>query len=96
MLADERLELGDDVGRAAELDVGRDPLLDRDEAQLVEPADLGLRPVLERELGERRAAPERERPEEQRAALVRGGAPRVASSRSNRRASICSADTAST
>ncbi len=61
MLADERLELGDDVGGVPELDVRRDPLLDGDEAKLVEPADLGLRPVLERELGERRAAPEVER-----------------------------------
>ena len=37
VLADERLELRDDVGRAPELDVGRDPLLDRDEPELVEP-----------------------------------------------------------
>ena len=77
ILADEGLELGDDVGRAAELDVRRDPLLVRDEPQLVESADLRLRPVVERELGERGAAPEREGAEEQRAALVRGSAPRV-------------------
>ena len=77
ILADEGLELGDDVRVTAELDVRGDPLLVRNEAQLVEPADLRLRPVVERELGKRRAAPEREGPEEQRAALVRGGAPRV-------------------
>ena len=77
VLADEGLELGDDVRVTAQLDVRRDPLLVRDEAQLVQPADLGLRPVVERELGERRPAPEREGAEEQRAALVRGGAPRV-------------------
>ena len=56
---------------AAELDVGRDPLLDRDEPELVEPPRLGLRPVLEGELGERRAAPEVERAHEERAALLR-------------------------
>ena len=71
MLPDERLELRDDVGGAAELDVGRDPLLPGDEAELVEPPCLGLRPVLEGELGERRATPEVERPKEERSALLR-------------------------
>ncbi len=78
MLLDERLELGDDVGGVSELDVGRDPLLDRDQAELVEPASLALRPLLEGELGERWAAPEIERPDEQRASLLRGRATRVA------------------
>ena len=96
MLDDERLELGDDVGRMAELDVGRDPLLDRDEPKLLEAPDLGLGPVLERELGERRAAPELERAGEQRAALLRRRASRVAEEPSKRYASSCSADTEST
>ena len=77
MLADEGLELGDDVRAAPEVDVGRNPLLDRDEAKLLEPARLGLRPVLEGELGERRAAPEVERLREQRPALLGGGGSRV-------------------
>ena len=91
---DERLELADDVAVAAELEVGVDPLLDRDEAQLLEPADLRLRQVVERELGERRAAPERERADEQRAALVRRSLRASASSCSNRCASIWSGETA--
>ena len=78
VLADQRLELGDDVGRVPELDVRRDPLLDGDESQLVEPADLALRPVLEGELGQRRAAPEREGLHEQRASFLRCRTPRVA------------------
>ena len=72
MLPDERLKLRDDVGRVTELDVRRDPFFDRDEAELVESADLVLRPPLERELGERRAAPEFQRPQEQRASLLWG------------------------
>ena len=78
LLPDERLELRHDVGRVTELDVGRDPLFDRDQAELVESADLVLRPLLERELRERRAAPQLERPDEQRASLVRGRPARVA------------------
>ena len=97
MLADERLELADDVAVSAELEVGVDPLLERDEPQLLEPADLRLREVVERELRERRASPERERADEQLAALLRAGSgARPPSSCSNRRASIWSADTAST
>jgi hypothetical protein len=71
MLPDERLELRDDVGGAPELDIGRDPLLRGDQSELVEPSCLRLRPVLEGELGERRATPEVERPEEERPALLR-------------------------
>ena len=37
MLDDERLELGDDVAGVAELDIGGDRLLERDEAKLIEP-----------------------------------------------------------
>ena len=78
LLPDERLELRHDVGRVTELDVGRDPLFDRDQAELVESADLVLRPLLERELRQRRAAPQFERPDEQGASLVRGRPARVA------------------
>ena len=61
VVADERLELADHVAVAAELEVGVDPLLAGDEPQLLEASDLRLREVVERELGERRAAPELER-----------------------------------
>ena len=70
MLDDERVELGDDVRRVAELDIGGDALLERDEAKLLEPPRLGLGPVLERELGERRPAPQLERADEERASLL--------------------------
>ena len=61
VLGDQRLELADQVGVAAEREVGLDPFLDRRQAQVLEPSDLCLRERLERELGQRRAAPERER-----------------------------------
>ncbi len=77
MLADEGLELGDDVGGAPEVDVRRKTLLDRHEAKLLEPARFGLCPVLEGELGKRRAAPQVERLREQRPALLGRGGSRV-------------------
>ena len=43
MLRDERLELGDELAAAAQLEVGVDPLLERLEPELLEPADLALR-----------------------------------------------------
>ena len=58
---DQRLELGQDVLVAAEREVGLDPILERGEPQVLEPPDLVLRERLVREVGERRAAPERER-----------------------------------
>jgi hypothetical protein len=61
VLADERVELADDVAVAAELEVGVDPLLERNKAQLLQPVRVRLRPCVEGELGERRAAPEAER-----------------------------------
>ena len=77
MLADERLELRDDVGRPPELDVGREPLVTGDQPELVEAPGLTLRPFLEGELGERRAAPEFERVQEDAATLLRSARPRV-------------------
>ena len=71
-----------------------DPLLDRDEPELVEPADLGLREVVERELGERRPAPQLERTDEQRCAARparRSARPRAAARSGARRSG--SADT---
>ena len=75
VLADERLELRDDVGRPPELDVGGDPLVTGDQPELVEAPGLTLRPFLEGELGERRAAPEFERVQEDAATLLRSAAP---------------------
>ena len=61
VVADECLELADDVAVAPELEVGVDSLPMDDEPQLFESPDLRLREVVKRELGERRPAPERER-----------------------------------
>ena len=46
---------------APEREVGVDPLLEHDRAELLEPRDLVLRERLVQEVGERGAAPERER-----------------------------------
>ena len=77
VLPDERLELRDDVGRAPELDVGGDPLFARGQPQLVEAPGLGLSPFFEGELGERRAAPEVERAQEDVTTLLRPRGPGV-------------------
>ena len=66
--------------RAPALEVGVEPRFERREPQLVQPRDLRLRPGLVRELGERRAAPEREAAASSRCAL------RSARARSRRRA----------
>ncbi|MBA3261287.1 MAG: hypothetical protein H0T69_02190 [Thermoleophilaceae bacterium] len=58
--AHELLELPDQVRMAAELEVGGDPILECRAAKLFQPADLGLRERLVAEIGERRAAPQRE------------------------------------
>ena len=74
---DERLELGDELRALAELEVGVDPLLERLEPQLLEPADLALGERLEGEVGERRATPERQRLAKLRGSLGRVRAPRL-------------------
>ena len=56
---------------APELGVGADSLLARDEAQLLEPADLGLREVVVGQVGECRPPPERECLTQRRGALLR-------------------------
>jgi hypothetical protein len=61
VLGRDRLQLADQVGVAAARQVGVDALLERGEPQLVQPCDLGLRERLVGEVGERRAAPQRER-----------------------------------
>ena len=61
MLGDQPLELGHDVGVAAERQVGVDALLQRRGVPLLEPGDLGLRERLVGNVGQRRPAPQRER-----------------------------------
>ena len=77
MVANERLERADDVAVPAELEIGLDPLLERDEPELLEAPDLRLCEVVEGELGECRAAPEGERLLELLAPLRRWQPPRV-------------------
>ena len=71
VLGDQRLELADHVGVPAERELGLDQLLERHHAQIFEPGDLGLRESLVREVGQRRAPPERERPLERRNGALR-------------------------
>jgi hypothetical protein len=50
MLADQPLELGHQLGVAAEDEVGLDPLLERGQPQLLETRDLTLREGLEHDV----------------------------------------------
>ena len=75
MLADERLELADHVALQPELELGVDALADDDEPQFLEPSDLRLREIVERELRERRSTPQRERGLQQRPSLLGGKLP---------------------
>ena len=60
MLGDERLELADELGMAAELEVGVDARLERGEALFLQAAGLGTGERRVGGVGERGAAPERE------------------------------------
>ena len=94
MLADEHLELGDELGVAAEREVGFDAPLERAQAELFEAADLGLRERLVGEVGERRPAPEAERVAEPlRRELGRAPAAPPRTSRSKRSRSSSSGPT---
>ena len=61
MLGDEAFEFADELTMPAESEVGVDPILVRGESKLLEPDDLRLSERLPWQIGERRAAPERER-----------------------------------
>ena len=61
VLGDERLELGHELGVLAEREVGVDPPLDRQQVQILEAHDRGLRERLVGEIRKRRPAPEPER-----------------------------------
>ena len=91
----ERLELADDLTVEAELDVGVDALLERIEPQLLQAPDLALRELLAREIGERRAPPERERRPSSSARSPAERA-RLDEQASKRRASTASGSTART
>ena len=71
MLAREHLQLGDGLRVPAEREVGLEAVLQRDEAKLLEPGDLVAGERLEREVPERRAAPQAERPAEDVGRLAR-------------------------
>jgi hypothetical protein len=61
VLIREHGSLGHDGVVPAELELRLEPLLERGQAQLVEPCDLLLQERLEGEIRERRSAPQRER-----------------------------------
>ena len=61
MLADQRVELGRHLRVAPAREVGLEPVAEAGEAQVLEPRDLGLREALAADVGERGAAPQRER-----------------------------------
>ena len=77
MLGGESLELADHVAVQLELELRVDALADHDEPQLLEPSDLRLREVVERELRERRPTPQRKRGLQKRAPLLCRKPPRV-------------------
>ena len=58
MLGDEPFELADEIGVAAESEVGLDSLLERAETELLQPRCLGFRERLIGELVQRWASPE--------------------------------------
>ena len=73
LLADERVELGDDDGVPSEREIGVDPLLERRKVSLLELCRRALRKRLVIELGQRNVAPESERLVEQRGPSDRVG-----------------------
>ena len=61
MVGDQDLQLADEIRMATGGEIGVDALLERDEAQLLESGDLRLQPSLVDQVGQRWAAPQRER-----------------------------------
>src|SRR5437773_1699511 len=70
MLRDQRLQLGDEVGMASELELGVEQILAGGELQLLESLDLGRGEGLVGQVGERWPAPELERVMQLRCAFV--------------------------
>ena len=77
VLADQPLELGDELGARAKCEIRLDPLLQGFDAELLKPGDFGLRPGLVGELGQRLSSPERERLPQRPVRLGRGGSARA-------------------
>ena len=71
MIGDQRREPADDVGVAAEGEIGLDLLLERGDAQLVQALDLGLGERLVGDIGQGGAAPQRESALERAGGLLR-------------------------
>ncbi len=61
MLRDQCVEFADELGMLAEREVGLDAILDGQRPQLLEPADLRLRPRLVPLVGEHRPSPQHKR-----------------------------------
>ena len=78
MLDGERGRVCDHGVVTAKLDLGLQPILERGQPELVQPGDLFLQERLEREVGKRRPAPERERVAQRGGSLRRRKRPRVA------------------
>ena len=83
MLGGQLLELADDQRRLARGQPHVEALLERDEAQLLQPRDLPLRERLERRIGQRGPAPQRQRVVEQ-APSRRGRHPHAPPARARR------------
>ena len=91
MLGDERAQLADEIGGLPAGQLGREALLDRLQVQLLQARDLALRELVEAMVGERRAAPQRERRRELLGRAAGSVTPRARSSSvSKRRLSIVS------
>ena len=95
--ATRRLQLGDELGVASQLELGVDEVRLGGRAQLLEPRRLEPGEGLVGEVGQRRPAPEPERLAQLRRASVRASVSRAsATSRSKRPRSVCSAVASST
>ena len=77
VLADEQLELGDELGARTKGEIALEALLERLEPKLLEPVDLWLGPPLVGELGQGRPPPERESFPQHPVRRRRAGGPRI-------------------
>ena len=95
VLADQQLELAEELGTRAKSEISLDPLLEGFEPKLLEPSDLGLRPGLVGELGQRPASPSESASRNIAFASAGAAARAVPTSCSNRRKSNDPASVAS-
>jgi hypothetical protein len=79
MLLDERLDLAQEIGVAAELELRIDQILVGEQTELFEPRGDEQRERLEGEVGERPSAPKRDRLRRRPAVLSRSGVFRLSS-----------------